>query len=601
MKGVLKKIILFIVLALIFLWIQPLVGNPLFSSFSPLYTFERAYIESQMLPDGTMEVHETITYRMRKPFRGVFREIPPARYVTIDDAELWTENVPAEYIEWEYRNEWGFSAGVWLVPFGSALRLDPRSQGEVVLHVHYRARYVLENGPDTAQVFRQFWGAWDSWAKNVERVFEFPENVTIEKVYTHPSLPVDRKDHHFIIRAQYLPPQAIAEVRFVAQPTDSLAYAAENPTLTLSAIEAEEQAYARRIRGIILLWVGVLGVFIALWVFVYLLLGREPEVDYAGFYERELPYNDPPDVVNAAVKQLGSSCDDDDVAAMLLHLYHLDLIDFPESEQGKAILLKQDDPPRDLPPTEKTFFLLLKEFSVSRVFHFERLRKDLEKLLSKAQRLNKLLTAYQKEVLREVARRRYFYAAGNVIAKVLAFFAMLSAIAAGATTAAPEFAHIALPLTILSGALFFGGGGILFARRDLFGRFTKEGRTYYLRWQSFARFVSDYSLLAERPPQSVVLWEKYLIYATALGLGETASRHLQRLIPKEVIERESSHPFFFSPYVFLPGRSFTSLSSQATTTALRSSSGGGGGFRGGFGGGAGGFGGGSGGGRGGAF
>jgi uncharacterized membrane protein len=601
MKGVLKKIILFVVLALIFLGIQSLVGNPLFSSFSPLYTIERASIESRMSPDGTMEVHETITYRMRKPFRGVFREIPPARYVTIDDVELWTENVPAEHIEWEYRNEWGFSARVWLVPFGSAFRLDPRSQGEVVLHVRYRARYVFENGPDVAQVFRQFWGAWDSWAKNVEGVFEFPENVTIEKVYTHPFFPVDRKDHHFVIRAQYLPPQAIAEVRFVAQPTSTLAYAVENPKLTLSAIEAEEQAYARRVRGRILLWVGVLGIFVALWILVYLLLGQEPEVDYAGFYEWEPPYNDPPDVVNAIVKQLGASCDDDGVTAVLLHLYHLDLIDFPESEQGEAILLKRDDPPQDLPPTEKTFFLFLKEFSISRVFHFGRLRKDLEESLSKAQKFNKLLVAYRREVLREVARRRYFYAVGNVIAKVLAFFAMLSAIAAGATTTALEFTHIALPLTILSGALFFGGGGILFARRDLFGRFSKEGRTYYLRWQSFARFVSDYSLLAERPPQSVVLWEKYLIYATALGLGETVSRHLQRLIPKEVIERESPHPFLFSPHAFLPGRGFTSLSTQATATAVRSSSGGGRGFRGGFGGGAGGFGGGSGGGRGGAF
>ena len=34
-------------------------------------------------------------------------------------------------------------------------------------------------------------------------------------------------------------------------------------------------------------------------VFTYLKFGREPKVDYDGIYERELPTDDPPEVVNA--------------------------------------------------------------------------------------------------------------------------------------------------------------------------------------------------------------------------------------------------------------------------------------------------------------
>ncbi len=600
-KGILVKVFVLFILVLVFFGIHLLIGNPLFSSFSALYTIDQARIENRMLSDGMVEVHETITYRMQKPFRGVFREIPPSRYVTIENVEIWTEGVETQHIEWEYQNERGFSARAWLVPFRSTFRLDPRRHPEVVLHVRYRARYVFENGLDVAQVFRQFWGNWDSRATNVEGIFEFPENVTIDKVYTHPTLPVTQEGNRFTVLARHLPPKAIAEVRFVIQPAENMSYAAWNPTLTLSAIEEEEKAYRKEVQGGLLLLSGILGVFVFLWILIYLLLGREPEVGYGGLYEWEPPYDDPPDIVNAIVKRIGTSCDNDGIAAVLLHLYHLDLVDFPEKEKGKAVFLKREEVPHDLPSTEKTFFALLKKFSLSRVFHFERLQEDLEKSTSRAQEFNKALSSYHKEVFREVSRRRYFYSVGNIIAKILAFLAMLSAIGIAQSSTSLFLAHFSPFVTAISGALFFGGGGILLARRDLFGRFSKEGRKYYLRWQNFARCITDYSLLSERPPQSVVLWEKYLIYATALGLGETVSHHLQRMVPKEVVEEKSPHPFFFSPHVFLPGRNFTNLSTQAMATVARSSSGGGGKFGGGFGGGAGGFGGGSGGGRGGAF
>lgn len=592
------KIAGFSLFAFLFFLFQ--LHNPYISAyFSSLYTIEEATITQRMLPSGEFAVEERIVYRMRKPFRGVFREIPPSRYVEIQDVQVAVEEVPPEHIEWVYRTDQGFSVRVWLVPFGSALRLDPRNTPRVTLLVRYRARYVFENGPSLAQVFRQFWGEWDSWAWNVRGVFEFPEGVRILRVFTHPRLQVTGEGNRYVVLARHLPPKAIAEVRFVAEPLLGLPYAASNPTLTLADIEREEEAYRAEVLGTLLLSFGLFGFFLFLLLFIYLFLGREPALDYHREYEQEPPTNDPPDVVNALVKNIGGSVDDDGIASVLLDLYRLDLVDF--AEDGATLVLNVQEVPRNLPETEQVFLELLIRFATNGTLRFRDLQDELERSVTRARSFNSALSLYRRTVGKELLRRRYLQTAGNILAKIVAVFMILGALVVFGVALRQTVAHL-LPLcTVLSGGMFFTGVAVLFARRDLFGRWTREGRLFYLRWKSFARFLGEYSRISEHPPESVVLWEKYLVYATALGLGEKVLEHLRRLIPHEVWERESRHRYLYGPVVFVPGNNFSRLSTVAAATVAQASSGKGGGFGGGFRGGAGGFGGGSGGGRGGAF
>ena len=48
---------------------------------------------------------------------------------------------------------------------------------------------------------------------------------------------------------------------------------------------------------------------------------------------------------------------------------------------------------------------------------------------------------------------------------------------------------------------------------DIFGRWTESGRVYYLKWKNLKEFLEDNSLIKEHPPESIVVWKKYLIYA----------------------------------------------------------------------------------------
>jgi hypothetical protein len=137
----------------------------------------------------------------------------------MEGVTLWTEGLETRDVEFTPLPQGGFSARVWLVPRGSEYRLDPQKYPRVTLHVAYRAKGVVENGQDIAQIFRQFWGKWDAPARLVEGVFDFPPGVKVRRVYTHPQMSWERMGNRFIIRAWNLPPQIIAEVRFV---TDSL-------------------------------------------------------------------------------------------------------------------------------------------------------------------------------------------------------------------------------------------------------------------------------------------------------------------------------------------------------------------------------------------
>lgn len=137
-------------------------------------------------------------------------------------------------------------------------------------------------------------------------------------------------------------------------------------------------------------------------------------------------------------------------------------------------------------------------------------------------------------------------------------------------------------------------------------RIGEEGRERVARWRAFRRFLTEFSSLPEAPTLAVVIWEQYLVTATALGVADEVEKQVKALIPPE----ELPSPWKGAPSGldgFSMMRSFTTVpvhSAASTTTvssssssgigSFSSSSGGGGGFSGGGGGGGGGTGGGAG-------
>ena len=136
-------------------------------------------------------------------------------------------------------------------------------------------------------------------------------------------------------------------------------------------------------------------------------------------------------------------------------------------------------------------------------------------------------------------------------------------------------------------------------------RIDGPGRERMAKWRAFRRFLTEFSSLPEAPTLAVVIWEQYLVYATALGVADEVEKQVKALIPPEELPSPWKgapsglhamsyvHSFNTVP-VHTAASASVSTSSSSGIGSFSSSGGGGGGFSGGGGGGGGGTGGGAG-------
>ncbi len=150
--------------------------------------------------------------------------------------------------------------------------------------------------------------------------------------------------------------------------------------------------------------------------------------------------------------------------------------------------------------------------------------------------------------------------------------------------------------------------GLVLAIMNLTRRFyTPKGAEHYAKWMAHKRFLEDFSRFDEKELPEVILWDKYLVYATILGCADELSKQMEVKInamdtSSDTVIVGGYHPFLHS--YMLHSAIYSSVnqsvhsavaSSRSAIAASRSSSGGG--FGGGSVGGGGSFGGGGGGGR----
>ncbi|MFH1447247.1 MAG: DUF2207 domain-containing protein [Candidatus Micrarchaeota archaeon] len=118
---------------------------------------------------------------------------------------------------------------------------------------------------------------------------------------------------------------------------------------------------------------------------------------------------------------------------------------------------------------------------------------------------------------------------------------------------------------------------------------TPKGALHYAKWEAFKRFISDMTLLKEYSPSSVVMWDRYLVYATALGCADKVIEAMK----VRLSDNEYRPTWFTAGSVGTLGSlsslnsSFNSFSSTAGASGSGGSFGGGGGGGGGGGAGAG--------------
>lgn len=120
--------------------------------------------------------------------------------------------------------------------------------------------------------------------------------------------------------------------------------------------------------------------------------------------------------------------------------------------------------------------------------------------------------------------------------------------------------------------------------------FTNEGLNESEMWKGLKKYMEDFSMLDKREVPELVLWEKFLVYATAFGIADKVLKQL-KIVYKDIYENmdTSTHAYMYmmmhTDFSTSFANSISSSVASSYSSTLSSGSGGGGGFSGGGGGG----------------
>jgi len=140
-------------------------------------------------------------------------------------------------------------------------------------------------------------------------------------------------------------------------------------------------------------------------------------------------------------------------------------------------------------------------------------------------------------------------------------------------------------LHLAHGAFFILGGALIVSAIFLiivckkYVLLSEFGETEYAKWRGLYSFLNSETLMNERTVVDLVIWEQYLVYATAFGISHKVIKALKIRCPEEVMSRS---PLLYNPYYrtrafYSYGRTFRTTTRSASFS-YRSGSHGGGGY-----------------------
>ncbi len=478
--------------------------------------------------------------------------------------------------------------------------------------VRYVAKGAAKKFTDTAQLYWQFIGSDTAVeSRNVAVTVHLPAGVAKDRVRAWAHGPLwgtvtIEPDANVVMKVDPLPPQTSLEGRILF-PAAALSKAPQQPGAKLAEALAEEKAWADQAnrtrwwaRVKVIFW-GVVGIGVpvaalVLIVILYVRFGREPKTQFNAQYLRDFPEPDLPPALAALIWNMGS-VGSGEVTSTLLDLANRKVIDL------ERVVVQEDGLFGD--KEKVTYQLTLHDERVGELldyeqqlceFLFHQMAKSNELVLSELKDIAKTHRAsfakgfqtWKNRVEKEGEARGYLDAQADRMAFTAAAFAFI-AIVAG--VAAAVFGR---SLLFLAGAAV--GIVLIFVARTIKRR-SQDAAELHAQYAALERYLKDFGRLDEKPPDAVVLWEKFLIYAVVFGIADQVTKAMTVKVPEVV-----SDPAFRTPYLLwwgMPGdhagmsafNEIGSSFSQAVSVATSSSSsgsGGGGGFSGGGGGGGGG-------------
>ena len=558
------------------------------------YTIDRAFVDLTIGSDGLLHVNERYDYSFDGKFNGVYRDIPLKPGESIKNIEISADGAYPVLVQ---SDEGGYKH-LKIYLYSDEAHTKGIRDCNVNIYISYDMVNVVTLFNDVGGLQYKLWG--DEW------------DVGVGEVYVNVNLPGKTGNEYFLNPQEFNATSTLKGDTITAE-TYSIPEGDFYELLVLMPLsDFNDATYAKHVnqngRDMIMknledsvngrnFWnttyvvLGLLSILSPIGaVFTYLRYGREPKVDYDGIYERELPTNDPPEVINALVEDrtdLGTPTMKGFEASIMniidKKVFRLSPQENVDFDTRDLILTFDQDKKSELSESEKIVFNTLEHFANNNTLNLSMLNGQLSTEYE-AKWFMSQLEMWEKNVENQINLEEYFDGTGS---------SMISFISVAGLVFGVIIAILGFTTELGNGVYALAGGifliifsiAIMRLDEDIFGRWTESGRVFYLKWRNFKKFLKDNSLIKEHPPESIVVWKKYLIYGAALGVADKVYDAMKLQAPNYV---DYDDDLFYYHYYGGYGLMYSAFRTGQTTANPSSDSGGFGGLGGGSGGGGGG-------------
>jgi uncharacterized membrane protein len=536
------------------------------------YSIPEARVDFALLEDGSINVTHKITYVLNGSFSELFLTKP---------TELKISNFTGSCNPG--------TCTYFTQPVGARTEYIVTRQFKdetVSITFNYLLEEEILEQKDTAQFFYQLWGNESSkGVRNLKAYVHTPQPVNSDVIYfIHPvsgnimnSTSVDTIE----ITSSNHPTYTYLEINLLMPKQWFSSLRTAPKYMSKSEIIKGEQEYIageefKQTFGLI--FTIIIALFLpALFLFLYFRHGTEKSLSELG-YHAELERSAPEGLSPAQCTYLADKGETPDIlTGELLMLEKLGIIDLEEREvEGKILFIDTKskklfikiDPDADtsnLRAHQNKLLTFLKSLASNNELSTDKLAKDRIKY-------REFYDSFFSSIKDRMKNDLMDNSANKTMGYGIAIVFLIIIIQACASI----FNFIPFIIMIIEVSIFTI---IVGAKPQVLGKWTDEGRILERKSINFKKFLNDYTLLKEKKITDVLIWEEYLIYATAFGISEKVLKAAKLSIPEDELRR-SSHIYATSGYI-------PSLS-QSVTSASASSGSSGGGFGGGGGGGGGG-------------
>ena len=462
-------------------------------------------------------------------FNGVYRDIPLKAGESIDNIEVQAEGA---YPVLQESDEGGYKH-LKIYLYSDAAHTKGIRDCNVNVYISYDMKNVVTLFNDVGGLQYKLWGdEWDVGVGNIYFTVNLPGDSGNEYFLNPQEFNTTSELDGNIITAEssYIPKGDFYELLVLMPLSDfhdaTYAKHVDSNGRDMIMKNLEDSVNGRNFWNATYLILGLLSLLSpVVAVFTYLKFGREPKVDYDGIYERELPTDDPPETVNAiyANGDIGTP-NMDGFEAAILNLIDKKVLkltkQFDENTETNDLYIEFSGNTQDLKSNEKQVYDILHNFAYGDTLNLSSLNTSLSSEVN-AKWFMEQYADWCANVEDELEPRvnEEFNDTGTTI---------ISGLSVGGLVIGVIMAILGIWTELKSGNYAIAGGvflvifsiAIMRLSDDIFGQWTPKGRVRYLKWKNFKKFLKDNSLINEHPPESIVVWRKYLIYGAALGVAD---------------------------------------------------------------------------------